>query len=137
MRTTTKIATLATIGMLATASSAFAWIDHPSDSDDREYHDIWGMTCYPTNGVPFKVTTSGKTGGSLIIYGAHGQARINDIESVKNIDDGFVVVANGFDYKGKHREIEVGVSKKTSFLAVNRDIDNSIQCSGAIGIEGD
>jgi hypothetical protein len=130
-----KIVTLATIGLLTTASSAMAWIDHPSD--DREHHDIWRMTCYPTDGPSFKVTTNAKPGGILIIYGAHGVARINNIESVKNINDGFVVVANGFDYAGKHREIEVGVSKDTSFLAVNRDTDNSIPCSGAIGIEGE
>ena len=95
------------------------------------------MTCYPTNGVPFKVTTSGKTGGSLIIYGAHGQARINEIESVKNTKQGFIIIANGYDYNGKHREIEVEVSIDSSSLSVNRDTDNAIQCSEATGLEGD
>jgi hypothetical protein len=130
-----KLMTLATIGLLATSSSAFAWVDNPSNSDNREHHDIWGITCYPDNGVPFKVTTNAKTGGSLIIFGAHGQARINEIESVKEIENDFVVVANGFDYKGKHREIELLVSKGTSVLGVNRDADNVIQCNGAIGID--
>ena len=129
-----KMATLATIALLTTSSAALAWVDHPSDSDNREHNDIWGMTCYPDHNIPFKVTTNSKMGGVLIIYGKNGQARINDIESVKNTSDDFIVVANGFDYSGKHREIELVVSKKTSFLAVNRDADHVIECSGAVGV---
>ena len=121
------------IALLATSvAPALAWVDHPSDH--REYHDIWGMTCYPENGVPFRVTTNANVPGVLIIYGAHGVSRLNNIESVKNIKNDFAVVANGFDYKGKHREIELIVSKGTSILGINRDSNNVIQCSGATGV---
>ena len=112
---------------------AFAWVEHP-----REHHDIWKLRCYPDDGAPFNVTTNDKSGGLLIIYGKHGQARSNEIESVKDTDEGFLVVANGFDFKGRHREIELHITKGgDGFLGVNRDTDHLISCSAAHGVSDD
>jgi hypothetical protein len=91
------------------------------------------MTCHPNDGGAFQVTTGSEEGKILIIFGKHGQARINTIESIKNVDEGFFVVANGSDFRGKHREIEVLVSKQAGFLAVNRDVDGAIPCGPAVG----
>jgi len=112
---------------LAATVPAFAWVDHP-----RVQHDVWKMRCFPTNNVPFVVTTNDKAGGLLIIYGKNGQARINEIESTEDTDYGFMVIANGSDFKGKHREIELHVSTSgRSHLAVNRDTDHMIDCDDA------
>ena len=99
------------------------------------------MTCFPVDNVPFKVTTNDKAGGVLLIEGAHGVIRKNEIEEVENIHQhgvgSMVVIANGFDYNGRHREIELHVSKQAGMLAVNRDIEHGIPCGPAVGVSDD
>ena len=129
-----KLAILTAAILAGSAVPALAWVDHPS----REHHDIWHMKCFPDNGDPFNVTTNDKAGGLVIIYGKNGQARSNTIESTEDTDYGFLVIANGFDFKGRHREIELHVSTNGhSYLAVNRDTAHMIDCNNAEGVSDD
>ena len=123
------ITTILAFGLMS--SSAFAWVDHP-----REQHNAWGLTCYPSNGDAFTVTSNAEAGGILMIHGKNGVSRSNVIESTENTDWGFIVIANGADFKGNHRELELHVSKQgKSFLAVNRDFDHAIPCGNAYGVD--
>jgi hypothetical protein len=124
--------------LLLGTTPAYAWVDR---APTTEYHDLWGMQCFPVDNVPFHVTTNDKAGGVLLIEGAHGVIRSNDIEEVKNIHlhgvGSMVIIANGFDYNGHHREIELHVSKQAGMLAVNRDIEHGIPCGPAVGVSDD
>ena len=118
-RTTMRKLLMTTAAACLLSVPALAWVDHPS----REHHDIWKMKCYPDDGPAFNVTTNDSVGGLVILYGKNGQARSNTIKSVENTDYGFLVIANGRDAKGRHREIELHVTKNgdRSHLAVDRD----------------
>ena len=115
---------------IALGTPARAYMEH------REQHHAWGLTCFPADGDAFNVTTNAEAGGILMIHGKHGVSRSNVIESTENTNNGFIVVANGDDFKGNHRELELHVSMNGhSFLAVNRDLDHLIACGDARGID--
>lgn len=131
-----KIVTMAAIGLMTAATPCFAWVDAPVQS--REHHDVWKMRCFPVDNIPFDVMTGSVAGGLVLIYGRNGVIRQNKIESVTDSDAGFIVFANGFDFHGRHREIELHVTKGgSSALAVNRDIDNMIHCGSASAASDD
>jgi len=132
-----KLATMAAIGLMTAATPCLAWVDEPVQQ--REHHQVWGMTCRPYDGDAFYVTTNAEVGGITIIHGRNGVLRSNQIEIIKDTDYGFIVVANGFDFKGKHREIEMHVTKTgtRSFLYVNRDLHNGIPCGPASSVSND
>ena len=68
--------------------------------------------------------------------GSTGQSRSNTIESTENTDYGFLVIANGFGLKGRHREIELHVSTNgRSHLAVDRNTHKMIDCGNAEGVD--
>ena len=110
-----KLAILTAAILAGSAVPALAWVDHPAPT--REHHDIWHMKCYPDDGTPFNVTTNDKAGGLVIIYGKNGQARSNTIESTENTDYGFLVIANGFDFKGQASGNRVACIHEWSFAS--------------------
>jgi len=106
-------------------------------TEQREVHDSWEMACFPTNNDPFRIVSSWSE-RTLIIFGRNGVRRYNTVVSSMDTNNGFIIEADGFDYRGRPRHIKVHFSDNgTSYLDVTDRNDPAIHCGNAVANSDD